>query len=258
MHSVRVAIVVLMLLAAGEARAQIVNVQGQLAKAPAADGVTGQIEGKVDWRDGNNPLFQIGGVGAVLIRRGKLLGLALAKGEYGKSNDVVLSKKTFEHVRVRYSIDCRWKWEAFAQHEYDKFRRLSIRQILGTGPALQIVDNKEVGVLAGAAYLLEFEELDQRPGTIDAGKRTIANRGSFYLTGLEKVGGQVAIVQTVYAQPRLDDPSDIRLLGELSVTSKLSKRIALTDGFTIAYDRTPPDGIKRRDLQLTVGVIVTF
>lgn len=258
MRSVRVAIVILVLLVASEARAQIVNVQGQLAKAPADDGVTGQVEGKIDWRDGNAPLFQIGGTGAVLLRRGKLLGLALAKGEYGKSNDLVLSKKTFEHVRARYSLDCRWKWEAFAQHEFDRFRRLSVRAIVGTGPALQIVNRKDVGILAGAAYLFEYERLDRRPDTIDAGDRTTANRGSFYLTGVEKVGAQVAIVQTVYAQPRLDDPSDYRLLGELSVTSKLSKRIALTDGFTIAYDRTPPDGIKRRDLQLTVGVIVTF
>lgn len=251
-------IALLLVLVAAEARAQIVNVQGQLAKAPDKDGVTGQLEGKLDWREGNNPLFQIGGIGAVLLRRGKLLGLALVKGEYGESRGVDLSRKTFEHVRARYTLDCRWKWEAFAQHEFDRFRRLSVRAIAGTGPALQIVNDKRFALLAGAAYLFEYEQLDHRPDTSDAGEQTIFHRASFYLTGLEKVGDQVSIVETVYAQPRLGDPSDIRVLGELSVATKLSKRIALTDGITLAYDRTPPDGIKRLDTQITFGVLITF
>ena len=255
----RVVVVVgIVLAAASGARAQIVNVQGQLAKATDKDGVDGQVEGKIDWREGNNSLFQIGGTAAVLLRRGKLLGLALVKADYGESRGLTLSKKTFEHLRVRYTIDCRWKWEAFAQHEYDEFRRLSIRGIVGTGPALQLVDRKTVAVLAGAAYMFEVEQLDSRENTMDAGQRSTDHRASVYVTGVEKLGSQVAIVQTVYAQPRLNDPEDVRILGELSVTSKLSKRIALTDGFTIAYDRTPPDTIKRLDTQLTAGVIVTF
>ncbi len=251
-------IALLIVLAATEARAQIVNVQGQLAKAPEKDAVVGQIEAKLDWREGNNPLFQVGGTAALLIHEGKLLALLIAKGEYGVSNGVDLSRKTFEHARLRYSVDCRWKWEAFAQHEFDRFRRLSIRAIAGTGPALQIVNEKTFAMLAGAAYLFEFEQLDERPMTTDAGERTIFHRASFYLTGVEKVGEQVSIVETIYAQPRLGDPADIRLLTELSVTTKLSKRIALTDSFTLAYDRTPPDGIKRIDMQVTFGLLASF
>ncbi len=251
-------IVVLILLSATEARAQIVNVQGQLAKAPEKDAVVGQLEGKIDWREGNNPLFQVGGTAALLIHEGKFLGLVLVRAEYGVSNGVDLSRKTFEHVRARYSFDCRWKWEAFAQHEFDRFRRLSIRAVAGTGPAVQIVNEKTFAMLAGAAYLFELEQLDNRPMTTDAGERTIFHRASFYLTGVEKIGEQLSIVQTLYAQPRLGDPDDVRVLAELSVTSKLSKRVALTDAMTIAYDRTPPDGIKRFDTQLTIGLLATF
>jgi hypothetical protein len=251
-------IALLILLGSTEAHAQIVNVQGQLAKAPEKDGVVGQIEAKIDWREGNNPLFQIGGVAAVLIHEGKFLALALAKGEYGQSRGVVLSKKSFEHVRVRYTLDCRWKWEAFAQHEFDRFRRLSVRAIAGTGPVLQIVHDKNFALMAGASYMFEFEQLDEREGTIDAGDQTIFHRASFYLTGVERVGEHVSIVETIYAQPRLGDPGDIRVLTEVSVTTKLSKRIALTDALTVAYDRTPPDGIRRFDTQLTLGLLIQF
>lgn len=244
---------------AGRAEAQIVNVQGQLAKPPEQDGVTGQLELKLDWRTGNNPFFLVGGTGSVLVRRGRLLGLAIARGEYGNARDgIAIARKAFEHLRARVTLDCRWRWEAFVQHEYDAFRRLSVRAIAGTGPALQIVNRPRVALLAGAAYLLESERLDARAGAIDAGVRTLASRASVYLTGTETIGDSVSIAQTVYVQPRLDEPGDVRVLGELSVTTKLSKRVALTDGLTVAYDRTPPDGIRRHDTQLKIGLLVTF
>jgi hypothetical protein len=240
------------------AHAQIVNVQGALAKPPAGDGATGQVELKLNWREGNNPLFDIGGAGSVVVRRGAVLGLLLARGEDGTSRGLTLTRKTFEHARTRIELDPRWRWEAFAQHEYDQFRRLSLRALAGTGPALQIVDAKAIGLLAGAAYLYEYERLDTRPGTIDAGLRTTAHRASVYLTGHEEPSTGVLIVETVYAQPRLDQPGDLRLLGELSVQSKLASRVALKDSFTVAYDRTPPDGVRRYDTQLEAAVVVTF
>jgi hypothetical protein len=238
--------------------AQIVNVQGQLAKAPDQDGITTQVEAKLDWREGNSPLFEIGGSGAVLVRRGKLLALALARGEYAISRDITLTRKSFEHLRARYAIDDRWRWEVFGQHEYDQFRRLSVRALAGTGPAFQILDEKQIGVLAGAAYLFEYEQLDQRAGTIDAGIRTRAHRASLYVTGTERANEQLSIVETVYLQPRVDDLGDLRLLGELSIAAKMSKHFALTTGFTLSFDRSPPDGVEQLDTQLKLGVLATF
>ena len=239
------------------AHAQIVNVQGQLAKPPEADGVTGQAELKLDWREGNNPIFDIGGSGSVLVRRGRVLSLAIVRGGYGTSRGLTLSKRTFEHVRTRAFLSCVWRWEAFLQHEYDQFRRLSVRALAGTGPALQILNTHDIGLLAGATYMFEIEHLDERMGTADAGARSNAHRASIYLTGTENVG-PVSFAETVYVQPRLDAVGDIRVLGELSLTTKLSKRIALSDAFTVAYDRTPPEGVERLDTQLRVSVILTF
>jgi hypothetical protein len=240
------------------ARAQIVNVQGALAKAPAQDGVVGQVELKLNWREGNNPLFDVGGAGNIVVRRGPLLGLALARGEYGTSRGLTLTRKSFEHVRLRAELDCRWRWEAFAQHEYDQFRRLSLRALVGTGPAFQIIDDKTMALLAGAAYLYEYEQLDTRLGTLDAGARSNAHRTSIYLTGHEELGAGATIVETVYAQPRLDDPRDLRLLGELAVQTRLSSRLAIRNSLNVAYDRTPPDRVKRYDTALEVALLAAF
>jgi hypothetical protein len=243
---------------APRAHAQIVNVQGALAKAPTKDDVGGQVELKVNWREGNNPLFDLGGAANVLVRRGPVVGLVLARGAYGTSRGLTLTKRSFEHVRARAELDRQWRWELFAQHEYDQFRRLSLRALVGTGPAFQIVDTATVGVLAGAAYLYEHERLDTRAGTIDAGVRSAAHRGSFYVTGHENLSTSVTIVETIYVQPRLDAASDLRILGELSVLTKLSSRIALKDSFNLAYDATPPDGVRTYDTALEIAVLVTF
>jgi hypothetical protein len=113
-------------------------------------------------------------------------------------------------------------------------------------------------VLTGVAYILEYEHLDDRVGVSDAGARSTAHRGSAYVTGRENVGDGVTIVETFYAQPRIDEPGDLRLLGELAVVSKLSSRVALKNSFNLAYDRTPPEGVERTDTALELAVVVTY
>lgn len=244
----------------GRAEAQIVNIQNLLAKPPDANGASGSLEVKLEWRGGNNRFFDVGGAGSVLVKHDRLLGLAVVRGEYGSANgDTDIAKKTFEHLRARVTLDCRWRWEVFAQHEYDAFRRLAVRAVAGTGPALQIVNEKEVKLLAGAAYLFEAEQLSSTPmDASDAGDRSVASRASVYVTGTEQVRDGVEITQTVYAQPRITDPGDVRVLGELAAAAKLSKRFALVEELSAAYDRTPPVGIKRYDTALKFGVAVSF
>ena len=259
MRSVVVVLVLLCVIASrGTARAQIVNVQGALVNVP--QGISGTAEVKFDWREGNNALFDINGTGTLRVNEGRVLGLVLARGGYGESRGFVLTRKSFEHARTRIRIDCRWKWEVFVQHEFDQFKRLTFRAIAGTGPAFQIFEtsDKEFGLLAGAAYLFNYERLDTRPGTIDAGKRLNEHRASFYLTGKQQLSSHVTLIETVYAQPRLDAASDLRMLGEFTVQTKLHEKVALTNGFTVAYDAAPPDEIVAYDTELKVGVLVTW
>src|SRR5262249_12149974 len=138
------------------------------------------------------------------------------------------------------------------------FKRLSIRALVGTGPALQILDTPDLAILAGAAAMFEYEQLDTRPGTIDAGARSITPRASLYVTGAEKAGASVSIVQTVYVQPRFTEPDDLRVLAEVSVTTQVMSRLALTNALVVAFDRTPPDAIKRFDSSLVFGILVKF
>ena len=126
MRSGFVIAVLVLVLTTRAARAQIVNVQGALAKPPASDGAIGTVELKLNWRAGNNPLLDVGGAGSVVGRLGPVLGLVLARGEYGTSRGLTLTRKSFEHARTRIELDPHWRWEAFTQHEYDQLDRKSV------------------------------------------------------------------------------------------------------------------------------------
>jgi putative salt-induced outer membrane protein YdiY len=240
------------LAAPSSASAQIVNVQGALA-GDIEPGWSGKLTGTLDWRTGNTDLVQVGGSASVTYRCGPRLALAILRAEYGEGNGTKLSQKTFEHLRGRQELGGRWLWEAFGQHEYDAFRRLSVRALAGTGPAVRLIKTGKTRLLAGVAYMFELERLDRRAGVSDAGKQSIAHRASTYLTGAFALDeDRVTASQTLYVQPRLDDPSDLRLLSETSITTKLSSRLTLTNRLVIAHDASPPDQIEKLDSALKV------
>jgi len=240
------------------AAAQIVNVQDALASDPEP-GWSGKLTAHLDWRTGNTDLVQVGGSASVLHRCGRRLILAIARGEYGRGNGTKLTEKTFEHLRGRYQLRGRWLWEAFGQHEYDAFRRLSLRALVGTGPAVRLVREGRTRLLAGASYMFEFERLDERTGVSDPGEQTTAHRLSTYLTGAFALDeDKVTASETLYVQPRFDDPTDLRILSETALTTKLSERLTLTNRLVIAHDASPPDGIDKLDSSLKVELGLTL
>lgn len=256
-RSAVVAIVVVLLTAAGPARAQIVNVQGSLAGDPEP-GWTSAITAGVDWQTGNTQLVRLSGAASALYRAGPWLGLVLARGEYAEGRGVKLSERTFEHLRGRRALGRRWFWEAFGQHEYDAFRRLAIRGVVGTGPALRLVRGPRLVMTAGAAYLFELEQRSTKDGVADSGQRLWLHRLSTYLTGTLRLGAEVSGTQTVYVQPRLDAPHDLMLLSETSIESKLGARLSLINSLVVAYDASPPETVHALSTALRVQVGVTF
>lgn len=242
---------------AAPARAQIVNVQGSLAKEPEP-GWSGVVTGGVDWHTGNTDLLRLWGAGSAMFRAGPWLALALARAEYIEAEDVEVAEKTFEHLRVRRDVTCRLLWEAFAQHEYDAFRRLSVRAVAGAGPALRLLARADASITAGLAYMVEHERRSTLAGVADSGARAWYHRASGYLTGNVRLDDRVTATQTVYVQPRLDEVTDVMVLSETSVETKLGARLALINSFVLAYDATPAETVEARSTSLRLSVSWTF
>ena len=241
-------------LAASSARAQIVNIQA-LFTDEAKLGPSAGAELSADWRTGANDLFTVRGsvLGQYRTERRALLGVL--RGEYGKSNGERILARTLEHLRLREQHTQRLATEVFAQHEYDGFRRLQLRALLGAGPRVHLFTSERLRITSGLALMLEHERLasDDEP---DAGERTTDLRFSTYVLGGLALGENVTLVETFYAQPRAGRPDDLRLLNETSLVVKANRYVSLGVSFTAIYDSRPPATIPRSDTQLrtTLGL----
>ena len=147
--------------------------------------------------------------------------------------------------------------EVFVQHEYDEFRRLQLRALVGAGPVLDIYDHDDLRLQLGTAYMLEYERLND-DGQPDDGATDLQHRVSGFLTGNYALDDRVEVTETFYAQPRLTDAADIRLLNDLAITVKLTDAVSMTTALNIAWDNAPPAGVEELDTALKSSLTVGF
>jgi putative salt-induced outer membrane protein YdiY len=240
------------------AHAQIVNVQGLIGD-DLDEGVSGSVEGAVDWRTGNVDLLLVRGVGVVRYRRGDHFAFGVVRGDHGRSGDPrrTFVSRIFEHLRYRYQVTPRLTGEAFAQHESDQFRRLRVRALLGAGPRLRLVGEPRWSLHAGLAYLLEYEQVSD-DGLTGAGDTSLLHRASTYLVARVQLDERLTASETVYVQPRIDRPRDIRLLSEAALTTAIGARVSFKTALVITHDSEPPPETARTDTSLQSSVAVKF
>jgi len=237
---------------AASAAAQIVNVQAMFdEKAPP--GPSAAVDLGTDWRTGSTNLFTV---------RGALLGqwrtethtwLGAIRGEYAFASGERIVSKVMEHLRYRYRFTERFSGETFLQHEYDEFRRLQFRALLGAGPRLTLLSEDDAALVLGVAVMLDHERL-RRDGEADAGMRITDPRLSSYLLARVKLMENIHLVETVYAQPRLTGPSDIRLLNDTTFQVTPNERVTVSLGFNLTFDSAPPATVSKLDTQLRTSV----
>jgi hypothetical protein len=240
---------------AGSAAGQIVNVQALFDEKTAPLGPSAAVELSADWRTGSTNLFSIRGALLGQWRTEKDIWLGVIRGEYSFAEGERIVSRVMEHLRYRRQLSDMLAVEAFAQHEYDEFRRLQFRALLGAGPRVTLWSTDTAGLTFGAALMLEHERL-RRDGEPDAGSRYTDPRLSSYLLGRVELMENIHLVETLYAQPRVTKPDDIRLLNETLFTVTPNDRVTVGLGFTLIYDSAPPATVPELDTQLrtTVGL----
>jgi hypothetical protein len=245
-------------IASSRAEAQIVNVQSILGE-DVREGFSFAIDASVDWRTGNVDLLLVSGAATIRYKRACDFVFLIVKGDYGRAGNPSnrFLARTFEHLRYRRALSPWLTVEAFGQHESDQFRRITLRALAGVGPRFALLDGSRLRVAAGLAYMIEHQRIrdDDLPDAADA---TIEHRVSTYLVAAVAANDQVKIVETIYAQPRVDAPGDLRVLSELSLLSRLSTRLTLKTAFVVAYDASPPLSIEELDTTLQTALSASF
>jgi len=233
------------LLAGARANAQIVNVQPLIA-ASDAEGVSGVVDASVDVRTGNSELLLLSGSLLTRYRAGRHLIFLLARQEFGVQGGQRFLDKDFEHLRYRLALAPAFQMETFVQHDRDPFRRLALRVLWGAGPRFVLASSDATELAVGAAYMLEFERLGVAPEP-DSGQKRWAHRLSTYVTWVAHLDDRISVGESAYAQPRLDDPKDIRILNESELLVSLNEVLHIKLTFSLGYDSSPPSGRRGLD-----------
>jgi Protein of unknown function, DUF481 len=184
------------------------------------------------------------------------LGFVALSGDYTRLNDVVSVAKWFGHARHNYRLSNVLWWEAFGQLESDRFRRVTFRRLLGTGPRARLFGSGAVELFLGAAYMLEHSNLETGQSR-GAGEGTM-HRLSSYAAVTLRAHPKIVVTSVTYAQPRLNEPADFRILtvnqADFEITDRLHSRIDAT----VRYDRVGPSDLSRTDLELKNSLELVF
>jgi hypothetical protein len=175
--------------------------------------------------------------------------------DYSRLNEALGVDKSFAHARYSYELAEAARWEVFAQAQSDYFKRIELRSATGTGPRFDLYDDSSFRLVLGIAYMFERDAIRVEPGKPDAALQ-FAHRGSSYLTAHATLSDGIEAVMTTYAQPRIDDARDIRILNESGFVFKVGKWVSASISFSAHYDSRPATGVRPTDTELrnTIGL----
>jgi hypothetical protein len=203
---------------------------------------------------GNTRGVALGGAAFAGFRSSAHLGYVATSGSYTALGGTVSIANWFAHVRHEYELHERVSWEEFAQLESDRFRRITWRELIGTGPRFRIVDSESVQLFAGTAYMYEYIVLSGDARRESGG----VHRSSNYLAITLRAHPKISVSSVTYFQPRFDAPSDFLVLSTHDADFEITGRLHSKLSAKFRYDSLPPPGVERADLALSSGLELHF
>ncbi|MDX1739808.1 MAG: DUF481 domain-containing protein [Rhodothermales bacterium] len=222
---------------------------------PRDEGTSVSLDASTSFRSGNSDLFDVSAGGQVNHRSGAHTVLALARVRYGKNDGNTYASSSFGHVRYTRWFVPRIAGEAFAQLERDRFTLLQVRSLLGVGGRVEVAHASHLYLYYGSSVMLELENLDESKVSIHPASSESV-RWSNYVSLRWEISDRAAISTTVYAQPRVDDFEDIRLLQDAALQIDITSAVAFRFVLRQRFDNRPPDNIEDHDLFFENGIRV--
>jgi hypothetical protein len=236
------------------ARAQV-NVE-PLRQQLAADGWGGRLQASVAGYAGNTDGVVLGSAAFIGVRGANHVAYGVLTGDYTKLNGVVSVAKWFAHARHNYRLKGWLFWEEYAQLESERFRRVSLRGLLGTGPRFKLFENDTLDLFCGVSYMYEHTRLSTDTGTTRG--QGHAHRISSYAALSLRAQERIVLSSVTYVQPRVDDPRDLRALSVSSADFTITKHLHSRLDAVLRYSSVVPEDITRADFELKNSLELLF
>lgn len=171
--------------------------------------------------------------------------------DFGYSaGDVVYANSGMSHFRYAYRLKGGpWKWESYAQVQYNQLLLQKLRTLVGTGLRWKFHDQDNAKFFVGSSFFYEYEEI--QPIT----EFNNAVRWSNYLSWFINKP-MYSFTAATYYQPNVQYFNDFRLSGQYTFLFKLKKRIDFKVEFTPFYDSRPPETVRNFVFSSTFGFVL--
>ena len=251
MRAVLLLVMVIGVLSAPMARAQVVNIEQK-----RFDDDTSRVKVRAGLRFGvlenTQRVMDLGIDGGVQYREGPHTAFLITDLVFSRVEDNAFQNTGFVHLRYTHHVDCPLLLEGFTQVQYNKPLRIDLRTLSGTGPRVQVLDRDEVGVVTGLSIMYEHEE-DLVNGIIQDNARA-----SWYLSASVKVEPTLVFTGVVYYQPVVFDASDNRVAVEVQARMRATRHFAFDSRLSLLRDTRLSPGIPELTYRWTNVFTVLF
>ena len=179
-------------------------------------------------------------------------------GAFKSVDQVPVFDERLAHLRLTRMFVPHWGAEAFGQYQNDFTLLLERRLVAGAGLRFAIFEEPRLGLWGGTGYMAEDERRLVDPAGPDP-VHMLNHRSTTYIASrLGLVPEKVMWINTIYLQPRLDDPADLQLLDESTLQAAVSKWLTLTMALRLRLDTRAPSTLAPLDIKWTTGFTVRW
>ena len=233
-----------------------VNIEA-LRRDTLPPGLSGALRATFSVKSGNVDLVQLALAGRSDLVTGRLATFLVGNTRIGFLDSTRFLSAGLLHVRQSYAVRPWLLPEWFAQVNYDEPRLINVRGLVGGGVRVRVADGGPARLWIGTGVMFEHERLDLLRGAEHAARISVVRSSSYGALRL-RAADHLALTMTIYLQPQLSRPEDLRVIHEMAMSVAVTQAIAVTISFDLRFDSRPPDGITAVDLDLESGLAVLF
>ena len=227
-------------------QAQVVNIENKRIYDDTS-GWSGTLEGGFSAVQNDKLLYSLNFRPRVQYKTRKHYYLLLSDIVYTGGEEVYANSGML-HFRYAYRLwNSPWKWESYAQVQYNELLNQRIRSLAGTGLRWKFWDKNNIRFFVGSSTFYEYEELQTDAVTNEA------LRWSNYLSWFIDTKKGFSFTAVTYAQPMWADFNDIRISGQYTLAFHVFKRVDLKLEYNLFYDSRPPVGVRNMVFSTSAG-----
>lgn len=229
---------------------QIVNIENKRIYDDTA-GWSGNLDASFSYIENKDYFYNLRSNARVQFKTHKHYYLMLSDFIYS-GGKTVYGNSGLTHFRYAYRIkNSAWKWESYAQVQYNQLLNQRIRTLLGTGIRVKLFDKEKLRFFLGSSVFYEYEEI--RPNNEFLNDYRWSNYFSWFIPYKH-----LNFTGTSYFQPLFNDLSDYRFSGQYAISSNITKRFRIKMEYFVFYDANPPEGVRNRIASLLIGFGIDF